>query len=79
MNDVTPRNGGADYRTNASWADRLQAAAEAVKAAEEAKDKAHDMRDDLIVAACEAHVRQEDVARWAGVSQSRVCRILGEH
>lgn len=76
---VPQKNGGLHAASETAWAELLQAAAAAAEAADEAARKAHEIRDQLIVAACEDHCRQEDVAHWADVSQSRVCRILAEH
>lgn len=80
MSDVAtdPKRPSRRAKT-ASWEERLKAAADAVRAADEAAHQAHEVRDHLIVAACDAHCVQKDVAHWSDITPSRVSEILADH
>jgi hypothetical protein len=68
---VRPGEGVADFIP------RLQAAAEAVRDADQARRLRHRQRNLLVVEAVDAGVSQRAVARALGIAQSRVITLLG--
>lgn len=78
--ETTSVEGPESAPNDQRWRARLTAAADDVEAKTEAARLARELRDDLIVEACDhAGHSHTDVARWARVSRARITEILGQH
>lgn len=72
------RYGGDPTEALPDTARRLLAAAHAVGASRANYEDNLELRDRLVVEACDAGYRWQDVAKWAGLSNARVNQIIAK-